>query len=345
MWVIRFAIGFLWIGAMSGCGQSAVRSGVYLASTKNGAPRWISASEGAPVWSPDGTALAWGNEDGITLWTAETGNSSILSDEPVSGRPAWAPDGKSLAFLTRDSRMLTVIDAATGKRLQQAPVATEPSTGEFNLVALGGPSWSPDGTAIAFACRDRFGDELCTIDADGRRRRQLTNFEPAKEGNPRAASNIGPPAWSPDGSRIAVAAYPEVRGAAAGVFVIDLEYGSALQVSQLGPNSELVWTSDSSRVVFSATSDGQSSIYRAESDGSYVSKIFGSLAQSLRNPSLSPDDRYLAASGDGEVVLLRDGRETGTIQLPGLAASNPAWNPSGEEIAIVARPDPIRSFQ
>jgi dipeptidyl aminopeptidase/acylaminoacyl peptidase len=60
-----------------------------------------------------------------------------------------------------------------------------------------GPTWSPDGTKIAFISdRDRAGDfEIYVMNADGSGVKRLTD----------APGSSGFPAWSPDGSKIAFA--------------------------------------------------------------------------------------------------------------------------------------------
>jgi Tol biopolymer transport system component len=64
----------------------------------------------------------------------------------------------------------------------------------FNQYEERAPSWSPDGTQIAFCARIGGNDfEICVMNADGRGFQQLT-------------SNTVPdltPSWSPDGTQIA----------------------------------------------------------------------------------------------------------------------------------------------
>ncbi len=54
------------------------------------------------------------------------------------------------------------------------------------------PTWSPDGSEIAFRRRRGRYSQICVINADGSGQRRLT----------RDKDNYAP-AWSPDGSRIA----------------------------------------------------------------------------------------------------------------------------------------------
>src|SRR2546430_2015981 len=68
-------------------------------------------------------------------------------------------------------------------------------TGQTNLSNGSSPTWSPDGSQIAFAAPAQYWD-IFTINADGSNRRQLTFY-----GNPEGSAFD--PAWSPGGKKIA----------------------------------------------------------------------------------------------------------------------------------------------
>jgi len=140
----------------------------------------------APVWSPDGNHLAFVRDDGhgAQLWVlaVESGKLTALTTIPAGvGRPAWSPDGTRLAFTA--GATWGGDDAPADPHL---PMATDglayQSDGSpwrrnvrrhvhvltlFGPGAFGGarypirqltfgdwdasaPSWSPDGTRLAF---------------------------------------------------------------------------------------------------------------------------------------------------------------------------------------------------
>jgi Tol biopolymer transport system component len=335
---------------LHGCAAGAARPGVYLVAG-GGNPHWIGDPLGVPVWSPDGQDLIWGSEDGLFKRSADGGEAVVLGSAAVAGRPAWSPDGDEIAFVDRASGSLVVI-GETGAPRYSIPLSTQRSDRPPAAIPeLGGPAWSPDGEKVAYNCWDGAGDELCLIDADGTHRRQLTRLEPAGEavrspavGFEPARANTGPPAWSPDGAMLAVAAYPERRGAASGVFVVDLADGVLSRVSEMQPNSAIAWYPDGRASVFSATRDGRSDVYRLELESRQIDNLSEGLPNGARQPALSANGQQaLVVSGRTLVVL---GRGDGQIfSLPNdLRPEYPAWSPRSDAIAFGASPDPLTVY-
>jgi Tol biopolymer transport system component len=220
------------------------------------------------------------------------------------------------------------------------------------LQVLGGPSWSPDGERLAFVCWDGTGDEICVVDTDGTRRRQVTRIAAREGANTAdaqdfmpAAANVGPPAWSPDGMSLAVAAYPERRGAASGVFVVDLERGTARRISSLLPTSEISWYPDGAALLFSAVEKGRSDAIRATVGYTSTTKLTASLPEGARDPVLSADGQRVAVSSGAAIVVLDHDGNMQSLDELGLRGRYPAWNADGNSIAFAASPDPIAVYE
>jgi Tol biopolymer transport system component len=142
-----------------------------------GTPRQLTFSErgeNAPQWSPDGRSLAFlsargtGTDAKTQIWILpmDGGEAYQLttSKENVTGFE-WSKDGSRIAFLAVDTLPKTD-EAKTARRddpqvfeenfrLSHAwviDVATKRATevAHGNLTVSGAPSWSPDGTRLAF---------------------------------------------------------------------------------------------------------------------------------------------------------------------------------------------------
>ena len=108
------------------------------------------AREGGPVWSPDGTMIAFvSNRSGkneIYVMDDDGGNQrQITTGGPQgrnSGQPAWSPDGKLIAYTVQEgtNRDIFVIDEDGGGGVQ---LTSGPGTHEH-------PAWSPDGMMLVF---------------------------------------------------------------------------------------------------------------------------------------------------------------------------------------------------
>jgi len=129
---------------------------LYVAAAAGGRPRLVAGSERSersPVWSPDGTRLAYVVEyeeaSRGELWAVHTDGRgrARLFDRPARSA-AWSPDGRRLVFVAKheddadlDSPGGTLhVVEADGTRAH--PVAAE-RRGDT-------PTWSPDGRSLAF---------------------------------------------------------------------------------------------------------------------------------------------------------------------------------------------------
>ena len=79
-------------------------------------------SEHNPIWSPDGTRLAFERslQDGVEIYVMVTGGSSVarVTDSPADNAdPTWSPDGTRLAFWSNrdgNSEIYSVIVDGSG---------------------------------------------------------------------------------------------------------------------------------------------------------------------------------------------------------------------------------------
>ena len=338
--------------AMTACVSAGVQQGNFAVRIDDGALTWIGEPAGIPVWSPIDESIAWGNEDGLFLRALNVAGPRRMSDSPIAGVPAWSPDGKSLAYIDRDRAALVVVAVDSGAQQFTQPLDwRRGANAQFPLLTLGGPAWAPDGSRLAYVCWDGVGDEICLIDSDGTGWRQVTRLErptAVSEGGAQrsalAASNAGPPAWSPDGNLLAVAAYPERPGGPTGVFLVNPDAGLARRISSLQPNSVISWSPYGGSVIFSAFRRGRSDAFRVVLANYTQQRVTEALPDASRNPAFSPDGARIAVeSGGGIVVLGRQGPAQ-AFRVADLRGSYPAWSPDGTTIALAATIDPISSY-
>jgi Tol biopolymer transport system component len=153
------------------------------------------------------------------------------------------------------------------------------------------PTWSPDGSRLAFISPCAFNQEiypgasLFIINVDG------TGLVPL----PSLPGGDFDPAWSPDGSQIAFTSLRDYNRAQ--VYVINLSDNSFLSLSgNTVRDAQPSWSSDGQQIAFISTRRGPFQVWTMSRDGS--DPILFSRSGSLKNshPVWSPDGRVIVFS-------------------------------------------------
>ena len=189
-----------------------------------------------PVWSPDGTRIAFVSNPGLpdgswspdrhkvgrlVIYTMESGEfrdiELSIGDSVAHYPPVWSPDGQSIAFV-----------AYEGKNRRAAYTIGVDSTRLTRISdALNAPGWSPDGQRIALVAPVEMDDGLeavlYTFAADGSDPVMLAAVGPVEGFTWRrdGVSWRGGVSWSPDGSEILIDNLA-TRVASDGSFVINM---------------------------------------------------------------------------------------------------------------------------
>ncbi len=129
-----------------------------------------------PVWSPDGSKIAFYESDYISVVRADGSHYTRLYHEPNQENWfAWSPGGDQLAYV--DNRSTIFVVTSDGKVRRK-------------LVNGDQPSWSPDGRKIAFVR----GDFLRVINSDGTGEHKLARLDDVLN---------APVPWSSDSQKVA----------------------------------------------------------------------------------------------------------------------------------------------
>lgn len=187
----------------------------------------------SPVWSPDGgrIAFAGGRYPQTALYVMNADGTEGHPLTTAVGAPgsfiaaSWSPDGQHLAYQAGATSLFHAIWLVRADGDGEFSPDTGPDGARVDDLW---PTWSPDGRFVAFVRTvDQLSAGRCTglascppdtsvtrpqlfvMDADGSNLHGLLDIP----------IDNAPPAWSPDGSRIVVAA--TVDGVAAGYAVVD----------------------------------------------------------------------------------------------------------------------------
>ena len=160
-----------------------------------------------PSWSPDGQRLAFvrGCNDqaaAIYLLNADGSRLTRRTFGGYSASPSWSPDGSRIAvvMLSQGSAGVFMISANDDGK---TPIELVNRLGYD-----GSPSWSPDGKSIAFVSDAAFYDEADDIYVTSVATGTISQLTEGFAGWP-GLLQYYEPAWSPDGSRIALTRCPQ----------------------------------------------------------------------------------------------------------------------------------------
>jgi Tol biopolymer transport system component len=324
-------------------------------------------------------AFARFENDSYNIWVRDYDGSRQLLASPTDDRePAWSPDSHRIAFVRETALYIVDVDTntvtpiATGAAsvravawspwldLPEDPLSrtriayigwTDANGSGLHIIDADGtndrwivrhasqPTWSPDGTRIAFSASyvppvggETLNDEIWLIDVDGTDPVRLT-VDPAR----------GPddtwPTWSPDGTQIAFVSDRDgneeiYRIGVDGTGLVRL---TATTATDLAPS----WSPDGERLLF--VSDGLLLSMRV--DGSDVRRL--GPWWSAGAPAWSPDGSSVALStrqsGRSEEIWIASADGLSYRRLTDNARTtddeDPVWSPDGRKLAFVSDRD------
>ena len=274
---------------------------IYVMSADGGAPNKIVGGKAGvvnmqPSLSPDATHVAFSSnlEGRFSIYVVGVDGEGLrrLTDGPANdSEPAWSPDGSRIAFVRGFDATGNGVVVLTCDEIPGDILVTDVDGGgdtdpvEVNLTnGLGGtdPTWSPDGSRIAFAsARGEENYSIYTMSPDGGNVQRLTGEEGGSKADP---------AWSPDGSRIAYTGSlrvdrrtqcgtmpisggpggggPALSGDHSYIYTMAADGGNPKSLTEEIAGAGPSWSPDGTEIVFAGGLDEEVQLYLIAADGS-----------------------------------------------------------------------------
>lgn len=232
-----------------------------------------SYNDSYPVWSPDGSHLAFlsviNKKQHLAIVDADGTNMHILAEKITAKdvSPAWAFDSQMVAFACMpDQRTSICLVPVNGNWIQIMP---------GNWASLGDIQWAPADPIILFHATTDSSRNIFAYTTYSNSIHQLTDNR----------SQDYAPTWSPDGRKIA---FVSNRNGTNGIYTMNIDGTNPILQLPAIIHDQLHWSPDGNQIAFSQ-SLGENRICIL----TVMNKTISCTNKDGTHPTWSPDGQYL----------------------------------------------------
>ena len=239
--------------------------------------------------------------------------------------------GQKGAFDTKVA-FITVERAAGKQPVYQLQVADtdgyNPQTVLVSTQPMMSPSWSPDGSRLAYVSFEHRKSEIYVQHLSTRQRQKVSS---------RAGIN-GSPVWSPDGKKLAITLS---KGSNTDIYILDIATKKLQQLTRhWGIDTEPAWMPTGDELIFTSSRSGKPQLYRISVKGGKAKRLTFE-GQYNASAEVSPDGEQIAfVQGEGNQfkIAVMD-LQSGFVQTltNGPLDESPSFAPNGSMILYAAQ--------
>ena len=143
------------------------------------------------------------------------------------------------------------------------------------------PSWSPDGSKLAYVSFESGRSNIVVQSLDGQYRKVVANYKGINSA----------PAWSPDGTKLAMTLS---KGGSADIYLLDLNTNKLQRLTRnWSIETEAAWAANGHSLFFNSDRRGQPQVFQVFLDTGEIRRVTFE-GKYNANPEISPNGRYLA---------------------------------------------------
>lgn len=285
---------------------------------------------GQPVWSPNGTAVAFvyilGGDSEVYVVKADGTKPQNVSKNPgVDINPVWSRDGSRLLYTSHRDGQFDIyrVDVKDGRPGRSKRITKDTSDDMW-------PAWSPDGNTIAYCSYEGGYSRVYFSDVEGGNRELFYDGRACY------------PAFSADGKSLALSSMGDI-------LVFKLKNRKSVNITEgliegnMVEDTFPVWAPRGNRIAFAGMFEGNASeLYTINADGKKVRRITDDLFENFY-PRWSPGGKgivYAAyVSGRPPEIFVSEPEAPVKTRLTEnhVVELSPSFSPDGNQILYIRR--------
>ncbi|MBX2847847.1 MAG: Tol-Pal system beta propeller repeat protein TolB [Acidiferrobacterales bacterium] len=182
------------------------------------------------------------------------------------------------------------------------------------------PSWSPDGSRLAFVSFSNNGSVIQMMQLNSGATEVIAQYQGVNTA----------PAWSPDGNRIA---YSTSRHGSPDIYIYDVNTRQQTRVStHYGIDTEPAWSNDGRSLLFTSNRTGRPQIYSTDLSGNQANRVTFEGKDNANASYDSENKKIVLVHEGGQIAVMNEENNRITMLTNAKFDESPSFSPNGDMV-------------